>query len=175
MVLLRLFFGGKMKNKIAIYPGTFDPLTNGHIDIIERSAKIFDHLIIAVVENNSKKDLLFSAEDRKKLIEKSLQRLTNCNVEIFCGLLTDFAVEKNANIIIRGLRVLSDFEYEFRMALMNRKLNDEITTMFMMPNEKYTHIGSSLIKEVGMLDGRIDDYVPSEILNEVKKKLNDKK
>ena len=164
-----------MKNKIAIYPGTFDPLTNGHVDIIERSSKIFDHLIIAVVESNIKKDSLFSAKDRKKLIEKSLVNLSNIKVEVFQGLLTDFAVQKNSSIIIRGLRVLSDFEYEFRMALMNRKLNDDITTMFMMPNEKYTHIGSSLIKEVGMLNGRIDDYVPKEILNEVKKKLNDKK
>ena len=134
-----------MKNKIAIYPGTFDPLTNGHVDIIERSSKIFDHLIIAVVESNIKKDSLFSAKDRKKLIEKSLVHLSNIKVEVFQGLLTDFAVQKNSSIIIRGLRVLSDFEYEFRMALMNRKLNDDITTMFMMPNEKYTHIGSSLI------------------------------
>ena len=164
-----------MKNKIAIYPGTFDPLTNGHVDIIERSSKIFDHLIVAVVEGNIKKDSLFSAKDRKKLIEKSLVHLSNINVEVFQGLLTEFAIQKNSSIIIRGLRVLSDFEYEFRMALMNRKLNDDITTMFMMPNEKYTHIGSSLIKEVGMLNGRIDDYVPKEILNEVKKKLNDKK
>ena len=164
-----------MKDKIAIYPGTFDPLTNGHVDIIERSSKIFDHLIIAVVESNSKKDLLFSAKDRKIFIEKSLVHLSNIEVQVFQGLLTNFAIEKNSNIIIRGLRVLSDFEYEFRMALMNRKLNDDITTMFMMPNEKYTHIGSSLIKEVGMLNGRIDDYVPHEILDEVKKKLNDKK
>ena len=164
-----------MKNKIAIYPGTFDPLTNGHVDIIERSSKIFDHLIIAVVESNNKKSLLFSAKDRKTLIEKSLVHLPNTKVEIFQGLLTDFAIQKNSNIIIRGLRVLSDFEYEFRMALMNRKLNDDITTMFMMPNEKYTHIGSSLIKEVGMLGGKIDDYIPEQILSEVKNKIHEKK
>ena len=163
-----------MKNKV-IYPGSFDPLTNGHLDIIERSSKIFDSIIIAVVEKNSKKDFLFSTEERKSLIEKAVAHIGNVEVQIFNGLLIDFAVNQNSKTIIRGLRVLSDFEYEFRMALMNRKLNDEISTIFMMPNEKYTHVGSSLIKEVGLLNGKIDDYIPKEILLEVKNKINDKK
>ena len=163
-----------MKKKV-IYPGSFDPLTNGHLDIIIRASKIFDNVIVAVAKENIKKSFLFNVNARKKLIEKSVSHLENVKVEIFEGLLVEFAIKQKSKIIIRGLRVLSDFEYEFRMALMNRKLNDDITTMFMMPNEKYTHIGSSLIKEVGMLNGRIDDYVPKEILNEVKKKLNDKK
>ena len=162
-------------NKKVIYPGSFDPLTNGHLDIIERSSKIFDNIVVAVVESNSKKDFLFSASERKKMIEDSVANLKNVSVEIFNGLLIDFAVEKNSNTIIRGLRVLSDFEYEFRMALMNRKLNGEINTIFMMPNEKYTHIGSSLIKEVGLLGGKIDDYIPNPILSIVKNKIYDKK
>ena len=162
-------------NKKVIYPGSFDPLTNGHLDIIERSSKIFDNIVVAVVENNSKKDFLFSTTERKKMIEDSVANLNNVSVEIFNGLLIDFAVEQNSNTIIRGLRVLSDFEYEFRMALMNRKLNGEINTIFMMPNEKYTHVGSSLIKEVGLLGGKIDDYIPSPILSIVKNKIYDKK
>jgi len=162
-------------NKKVIYPGSFDPLTNGHLDIIERSSKIFDNIVVAVVENNSKKDFLFSATERKKMIEDSVANLNNVSVEIFNGLLIDFAVEQNSNTIIRGLRVLSDFEYEFRMALMNRKLNGEINTIFMMPNEKYTHVGSSLIKEVGLLGGKIDDYIPAPILAVVKNKIYDEK
>ena len=162
-------------NKKVIYPGSFDPLTNGHLDIIERSTKIFDCLVIAVVQGNNEKKFLFNAKDRKRLIEKSVSHLSNIEVKIFEGLLVNFAVKEESNTIIRGLRVLSDFEYEFRMALMNRKLNNDVTTIFMMPNEKYTHIGSSLIKEVGMLNGRIDDYVPKEILEEVKNKINDNK
>jgi len=163
-----------MKKRV-IYPGSFDPLTNGHLDIIERSSKIFDEIIVAVVNKNNKKDFLFSSKDRKRMIEQSVVHLKNIKVKIFSGLLIDFAVKQKTYTLIRGLRVLSDFEYEFRMALMNRKLNDQVNTIFMMPNEKYTHIGSSLIKEVGMLNGKIDDYIPKEILSEVKNKINDER
>ena len=162
-------------NKKVIYPGSFDPLTNGHLDIIKRASKMFDHIVVAVVENNSKKEFLFNTSERKKMIKDSVVSLSNVSVESFDGLLIDFAVKQNSNTIIRGLRVLSDFEYEFRMALMNRKLNDQINTIFMMPNEKYTHIGSSLIKEVGLLGGKIDDYIPDPILFSVKNKINEKK
>ncbi len=162
-------------NKKVIYPGSFDPLTNGHLDIIKRASKMFDHIVVAVVENNSKKEFLFNTSERKKMIKDSVVSLSNVSVESFDGLLIDFAVKQNSNTIIRGLRVLSDFEYEFRMALMNRKLNDQINTIFMMPNEKYTHIGSSLIKEVGLLGGKIDDYIPDPILSSVKNKINEKK
>ncbi len=163
-----------MKKKV-IYPGSFDPLTNGHLDIIIRTSKIFDTVIVAVAKENVEKSFLFDAVTRKKLIEKSVSHLKNVKVEIFEGLLVEFAIKQKSKIIVRGLRVLSDFEYEFRMALMNRKLNDKVTTIFMMPNEKYTHIGSSLIKEVGMLGGKIDDYIPKQILLEVKNKINEKK
>jgi len=158
----------------AIYPGSFDPITFGHMDIIKRASKIFDYIVIGIAKDNNKTNFLFSEMERKSLIENSLSKIDNIEVKIFDGLLTDFVKQENSNIIIRGLRVLSDFEYEFRMALMNRKLDDEITTMFMMPNEKYTHISSSLIKEVVSLGGRVDDYVPPEILKELNNKLNEK-
>ena len=162
-------------NKKVIYPGSFDPLTNGHLDIIKRASNMFDHILVAVVESNSKKDFLFNTFERIEMIEDSVSTLSNVSVLGFDGLLIDFAVSQNSNTIIRGLRVLSDFEYEFRMALMNRKLNDSINTIFMMPNEKYTHIGSSLIKEVGLLGGKIDDYIPGPILSRVNNKINDQK
>ena len=158
----------------AIYPGSFDPITFGHIDIIDRASKIFDYIIIGIAKDNNKTNFLFTENERKTFIKESLSHLDNIEVKIFDGLLTDFVKKENSNIIIRGLRVLSDFEYEFRMALMNRKLDNEITTMFMMPNEKYTHISSSLIKEVVSLGGGVDDYVPKSILHKLNEKLNEK-
>ena len=157
----------------AIYPGSFDPITFGHMDIIKRASKIFDYIVIGIAKDNNKTNFLFSEMERKSLIENSLSKIDNIEVKIFDGLLTDFVKQENSNIIIRGLRVLSDFEYEFRMALMNRKLDDEITTLFMMPNEKYTHISSSLIKEVVSLGGKVDDYVPENILNKLNERLNE--
>ena len=120
------------------------------------------------------KNNLFNEMQRKKMIEKTVKHLKNVKVKVFSGLLINFVLLEKANIVIRGLRVLSDFEYEFRMALMNRKLNDEITTLFMMPNEKYTHISSSLIKEVAALKGDIKDYVPKVILQDIINKINAK-
>jgi pantetheine-phosphate adenylyltransferase len=150
----------------AIYPGSFDPITYGHIDIIERCSKLYDHLIVGVIEKN-KKDFLFNSIERKKIIENSLVHLNNVEVKIFNSLLVDFATNENCNVIIRGLRVLSDFEYEFKMALMNRNLNDKVTTLFMMPHEKYTHISSSLLKEVANLGGDINDYAPKLVIEQM--------
>ena len=127
-----------------------------------------------IVCNKDKSNYLFNHTERKELIEKSIKDLNNVEVKKFSGLLIDFAQSENVNLIIRGIRVLSDFEYEFRMALMNRKLNDKITTLFMMPNEKYTHISSSLIKEVAILGGDIKSYVPDAILNDIMNKINEK-
>tara|TARA_Y100000590_G_C15741951_1_gene1020582 strand:+ start:4996 stop:5481 length:486 start_codon:yes stop_codon:yes gene_type:complete len=160
--------------KKAIYPGSFDPITYGHLDIIERSSKLFDNLVIAVIKNNDKTDFLLSQKDRVLLIEDSISKFDNVEVKVFEGLLMDFAKKENSDVIIRGLRVLSDFEYEFKMALMNRKLDENINTLFMMPHEKYTHISSSLIKEVANLGGKIDDYVSKEVSKKLKQKLNKK-
>ena len=160
--------------KKAIYPGSFDPITNGHLDIIERSSKMFDSLVVAIAENSGK-EFLFNRNERKEIIESSTFHLKNVEIKIFDGLLIDFVKKEKSEIIIRGLRVLSDFEYEFQMALMNRNLDDEISTLFMMAHEKYTHISSSLIKEVVLLGGNIEDYVPENVIGKIKRKINEQK
>lgn len=160
--------------KKAIYPGSFDPITNGHLDIIERASKMFDNLVVAITKN-SEKGFLFDNNERKEIIKLSTAHLDNIEVKVFDGLLIDFVREEKSKIIIRGLRVLSDFEYEFKMALMNRNLDDEITTLFMMAHEKYTHISSSLIKEVLSLGGNIDHYIPRNVTEKIKIKVNENK
>ena len=145
--------------KKAIYPGTFDPITLGHIDIIKRSALTFDHLIIGVSIDNNKTNL-FNLEERVEMITKSTSEIKNIEIKTFEGLLMNFAKGENVIAVIRGLRVLSDFENEFKMALMNRGLNDDISTFFLMPHEKFTHISSSLVKEVALHGGDIKKYVP---------------
>ena len=158
-----------MKKK-AIYPGTFDPITNGHHDIIKRSSILFDELIIAITDDNNKK-AMFDIPERIEMVENIVQDETNIKVEQFNGLLMNYAESKNVSVIIRGLRVLSDFEYEFKMAMMNRSLNDTIDTLFLMPNRKYVHISSSLIKEVALLGGNISDYVSGSVLENIHKKV----
>ena len=160
--------------RCAIYPGSFDPITNGHLDIIKRASKIFDCIVVAIT-NNQNEDFMFDVYERRKIIEMSTKNISNIEIKIFDGLLIDFAKKENSDIIIRGLRVLSDFEYEFKMALMNRNLNKNINTLFMMAHEKYTHISSSLIKEVALLGGKIDDYVPDYVLEIINSKLNESK
>ena len=157
--------------KIAIYPGSYDPITNGHLDIIERSSSLFDKIIVAVARNAEKVSALFSESERIAMINQSISHLKNVEVDSFNGLLMNYAAEKNSNAIIRGLRALSDFEFEFKMALMNRSLKEEISTVFMMPHEKFTHISSSLLKEVIALGGDVRDYSPEFIIKEVKNKL----
>ena len=155
-----------MENKlnIAIYPGSFDPITNGHLDIISRSSKLFDKVIIGISKSSNFKDYLFSDEERLQLASNSTKHIDNVEPIVFDGLLVDFALKNNINVIIRGLRAFSDFESEFQMSLMNRKLNSEITPIFMMPHEKYTHISSSIVKEVFSLKGDISDYVSDPVL-----------
>ena len=155
--------------KIAIYPGTFDPLTNGHLDVIKRSCLMFDKLIVGVT-NDSNKRTMFSIDERIDMINSAVNDYGNVSVQTFKGLLMNFAESKNAIVIIRGLRVLSDFEYEFKMAMMNRSLNDRISTLFMMPHINYVHISSSLIKEVSSLGGDISSYVPNNVLKSINKK-----
>tara|TARA_B100001123_G_C15193455_1_gene980419 strand:+ start:175 stop:657 length:483 start_codon:yes stop_codon:yes gene_type:complete len=149
--------------KIAIYPGSFDPITNGHIDIIDRASSLFDKIIIGVTNNNPNKSSFFSIDERIDMIIKSISKYPNVEVEYFDGLLIHFAKKNQAISIVRGLRALSDFEFEFKMALMNRNLDEDISTVFMMPHEKYTHISSSLVREVSSLGGDVNDYVPKHV------------
>ena len=149
--------------KTAIYPGTFDPITNGHLDIIERAVQLFDQIVVSIAKNSEKGQSLFSEEERTYLIRESLLELPSVEVDSFEGLMVDHAVKHSALAAIRGLRALSDFEFEFKMALMNRSLNEEVTTVFLMPHAKYTHLSSSMVREVASLGGNVSEYVPSHI------------
>ena len=160
-------------NKIAIYPGSFDPLTNGHIDIIKRASMLFDKLIIAVA-SNSTKNSLFTIDNRVQIINESLWDNDSVRVDSFEGLLSDYARKNNIFTIIRGLRTLSDFEYEFQMAIMNRSLNSSIETIFLMTDEKYSHISSSFIKEIYKLNGDVSRFVPSPVIYQLNKIKNEK-
>jgi pantetheine-phosphate adenylyltransferase len=146
--------------KRAVYPGMFDPITNGHLDLIQRSLRIFDELIVAVVANPSKQSPLFTVKERIELIEEVTAGFSNLRVTSFDGLLIDLVARERADVIVRGLRMVSDFEYEFQMALMNRKLRDSVETVFMMPHERYTYISSRLIKEVVTLGASVTGLVP---------------
>lgn len=160
-----------MNGKSAIYPGTFDPITNGHLSIIDRASTIFDKLIIAIL-NNPQKEPLFTIEERIDMIRKSLNGHRNVEVDTFDGLLVDYAVEKNANVILRGLRALSDFEYEFQMALMNRKLNRDVQSIFLMTDYKWFYISSTIIKEAASLGGNTSGLVPEIVDKRLKEKFN---
>jgi pantetheine-phosphate adenylyltransferase len=149
--------------KTAIYPGTFDPITNGHMDIIHRAVHLFDKIIVSVALNAGKGEALFSKEERINLILQSVSEMPSVQVDSFKGLMVEHAVKHSAHAAIRGLRALSDFEFEFKMALMNRSLNEEVTTVFLMPHAKYTHVSSSMVREVASLGGNVSEYVPSHI------------
>lgn len=147
---------------IAVYPGTFDPITNGHTDLVERAARMFDHIILAVADNPKKKPML-DLETRVDLARSVLGHLANVEVVGFSNLLADFVKEKNANIILRGLRAVSDFEYEFQLANMNRHLTDDVETAFLTPTETYTYISSSLVREICSMGGDISDFVSPKV------------
>ena len=159
--------------RIAIYPGSFDPLTNGHVDIIERGARIFDSIIVAILANVEKTPL-FSEQERVAIIRDVFKGAKNVQVETFDGLLVEYAQRKKASVLVRGLRAVSDFEYEFQMALMNRHLAPELETVFMMPDEKYTYISSRLIKEVFTLGGEIEGLVPPVVEDRLREKQSAK-
>ncbi len=161
----------KKSMKIAIYPGTFDPITNGHIDIIRRATVIFDKVIVAVA-TNPKKSPLFSVEERKDMIATVMQDFPQVTVDSIDGLLVDYAIEKKANAVIRGLRAISDFEFELQMALVNRKLSEELITVFMMPHENYSYLNSSIVKEVASFGGSIKCFVPEYVRRKVLQKYN---
>lgn len=148
--------------KHCIYPGTFDPVTNGHLDVLERAAGLFDRVTVAVALSTTKSSL-FSSEQRVGFIQANVTKLTNVEVVSFDGLLVEFARKKKANAIIRGLRALSDFEFEFNMALMNRHLEPEVETIFVMPNEAYSYTSSSLVKQIAKLGGDVTHFVPANV------------
>jgi pantetheine-phosphate adenylyltransferase len=155
-------------NLKAIYPGTFDPVTNGHVDIITRAAKIFPEIVVAVANNQTKRPFL-TLEKRIQLVEEAVVDLSNIHVVGFDNLLIDFVLEQNAGIILRGLRAVSDFEYEFQLAGMNRKLSKQIETIFLTPSENYMYISSTLVREIVLLNGDISQFVPACVVRELQK------
>ena len=156
--------------KTAIYPGTFDPITTGHLDILERALKLFDKVIITIARNSAKNPV-FSEQERLGMIRESVRHLKGVEVDSFDGLLVDYARKKKATAVVRGLRAISDFEFEFQMALMNRKLNEDIVTVFLMPNEKYTYLNSSIVREITRHRGDIREFVPAHVLRILEEKL----
>ena len=155
----------------AIYPGTFDPLTNGHLDLIARGAKIVDELVVAILRNSEKGAPLFTVPEREEMIAEAVQGFRNVSVTTFDGLLVDFARKQGAKAVLRGIRAISDYEYEFQMAMMNRKLDPELETLFMMPAEKYTYVSSRLIKGVFQLGGDVTALVPPLVVERLKAKV----
>jgi|ERR1700677_974300 pantetheine-phosphate adenylyltransferase len=148
--------------RTAIYPGSFDPLTNGHLDIVQRAARLFDRVIIAVAENDGKAPL-FTVKERLNLVRRSIAEFPNVEADWFDGLLVEYAAEQGGQVIIRGLRAVSDFEFEFQLALMNRKLNGQVETIFMMPREIYTFLSSRIVKEIARLGGNVEAFVPDHV------------
>ena len=157
--------------KIAVYPGSFDPITLGHLDVIQRGAKVFDKVIVGVLVNVNKNGL-FNIEERVELIKRATKDIPNVEVISFNGLLIDFIKQCNATVILKGLRALSDFEYEFQMALMNTKLDPEIETLFMMTSAQYSYISSSAIKQVAKFNGDLSGLVPEEVIPDIVEKIN---
>lgn len=155
--------------RIAVYPGSFDPITNGHLDIIKRAAKLYDRVVVGVL-NNSGKNPVFTPEERVGMIKEVTSDMNNIEVDCFTGLLVDFVKEKSASVIIKGLRTVADFEYEFQMALLNKALNPEYETMFMMTDSKYSYISSSMVKELAGFRGDLTGLVPAEIINKIQEK-----
>ena len=155
--------------RVAVYPGSFDPLTNGHVDIILRGSRIFDRIIVAILENVEKTPL-FGLEERIEIAREVFKKQPNVEVDEFGGLLVDYVEQRGANVIVRGLRAISDFEYELQMALMNHRLNPQVETVFMMPTEPYTYVSSKLVKEVVTLGGSVSGLVPEIVESRLRKK-----
>jgi pantetheine-phosphate adenylyltransferase len=160
-----------LKRIKAIYPGSFDPPTNGHLDLIERGSKIFDELVVAILRN-PEKDPLFSVAERRNMLEAMTSGLDNVSVETFDGLTVEYAMTVGASAVLRGIRAISDYEYELQMALMNRKLQPSLETVFMMPAEQYSYISSRLVREVAQLGGNIDCLVPELVAQKLREKMD---
>lgn len=156
--------------RTVIYPGSFDPVTNGHLDVIQRAARLFDQVIVAVADNETKHPL-FSQAERKRLVALAVSSYGNVRVDSFHGLLVEYAAERGAQAIVRGLRAVSDFEFEFQLALMNRKLNEQVETIFMMPKDTYTFLSSRMVKEICRLGGDIGAFVPPSVEAALRRRL----
>jgi pantetheine-phosphate adenylyltransferase len=159
-----------MKQKIAVYPGSFDPVTRGHIDIIKRASGVFDKIVVAVLSNRDKKPL-FSEKERIELIKGSVEEFRNVEVDSFSGLLVEYMKSQNISVAIRGLRAVSDLDYEFQLAHTNRSLYPEMETVFFMPNAKYVYLSSSVVREVASLGGELDEYLPANVSKALKEKF----
>jgi pantetheine-phosphate adenylyltransferase len=157
--------------RIAIYPGSFDPLTNGHLDVVQRAAKLFDRVVVAVAKNEGKHPT-FTLTERVGLVRQAVKHLPNVEADSFDRLLVDYVVGKKAQVIVRGLRAVSDFEFEFQLALMNRKLNENIETIFMMPKDTYTFLSSRIVKEIARLDGDVSSFVPANVQTALGRKFS---
>ena len=155
--------------KLGVYPGTFDPITYGHVDVLKRALKIFDRVLVLVAKHPEKKTL-FTAEERLEMVKEVIKDIDGADADKYCGLLVDYLKDKNATAVIRGMRVVSDFEYEFQMALMNRNLYPEIDIIFFFPSEEYTYLSSSLIKEVVILGGNVSKFVPPYVIKKLEEK-----
>ena len=160
-----------MKKVIAIYPGSFDPLTNGHLDLIERGSKIFDELVVAILRT-PEKEPLFSLNERREMMQAMTEPWSNVRVDIFEGLMVEYAVRVKASAVLRGIRAISDYEYELQMALMNRKLEPGLETVFMMPAEQYSYLSSRLVREIAQLGGSIQGLVPGMVEQRLREKLD---
>ena len=159
-----------MKQTLAIYPGSFDPVTNGHLDLIERGSKLFDRLVVAILQNQEK-DPLFSVPERVDMLREVTRPWTNVEVDVFHGLLVDYAKHRGAQVLLRGIRAISDYEYELQMAMMNRKMEPNIETVFMMPSVKYSYLSSRLVREVARLGGALKDLVPQLVEERMRAKV----
>src|SRR4026209_130901 len=156
--------------RTAIYPGSFDPLTNGHLDLVQRATKLFDHVVVGVARSESKNPL-FTLAERLVLVEEAVKKIPNVTAEAFDGLLVEYVEKRGGQAIIRGLRAVSDFEFEFQLALMNRKLNERVETIFMMPKDTYTFLSSRIVKEIARLGGDGSAFVPPEVVTALQKRL----
>jgi pantetheine-phosphate adenylyltransferase len=160
-----------LKDIVAIYPGSFDPVTNGHLDLIHRGSKLFDRLIVAIARNMDKAEPLFEMDERKEMLEAMTSELDNVTVDIFDGLLVTYCIQKSANAVLRGIRAVSDYEFELQMALMNRKMEPRVETVFMMPAEKYSYLSSRIVREIAKLGGPLGGLVPEMVEERVRRKI----
>ena len=160
--------------RTAIYPGSFDPLTNGHLDVVQRAAKLFDRVVVAVARNEGKKPL-FNCNERLALVKQAIKHLPNVEADSFDSLLVEYVVSRQGQAVVRGLRAVSDFEFEFQLALMNRKLDENVETIFMMPKDTYTFLSSRIVKEIARLGGDVSSFVPAHVQAALMKKLKPRK